>query len=183
MGVLPMGRRKKAETVQEFPFLPVPLADFVLYNEQAIRQAVRDAREEMTLLSASRIGGGGTYRGRVSDKTAELAIKGAAALPCVVLENGATVKAPEKWLSVLDDVRQLANGCNQPKLIFDIWDFRYREGGLFFGETREICLPINTMPGGVVSWIRYHVLTAAREKGLISFSDADLMAACEAAAG
>ena len=177
-----MGRRKKAEALQEFPFLPVPMADFVLYNEQAIRQAVQDARAEMTLIKASRIGGG-NYSGRVSDKTAEMAIKGAAALPCVVLDNGATVKAPEKWLSVLDDVRQLAKGCNRPELIFDIWEYRYRDGGLFFGETREKCLPVETMPGGVVSWIRFHVLSVARSKGLVSFSDADLMAACEAAAG
>lgn len=177
-----MGRRKKSEALQEFPFLPVPMADFILYNEQAIRKAVQDARAEMTLLSAAKLDGS-AKGGRVSDRTAAAAIKGAAALPCVVLENGATIKAPEKWLSVLDDVRQLAKGCNKPGLIYDIWDFRYKEQGLFFGETREKCLPVETMPGGVVSWIRFHVLSVAREKGLIAFSDADLMAACEAAAG
>jgi hypothetical protein len=177
-----MGRRKKSEALKEFPFLPVPMADFILYNEQAIRKAVQDARAEMTLLSAAKLDGS-AKGGRVSDRTAAAAIKGAAALPCVVLDNGATVKAPEKWLSVLDDVRQLAKGCNKPGLIYDIWDFRYKEQGLFFGETREKCLPVETMPGGVVSWIRFHVLSVARSKGLVSFSDADLMAACEAAAG
>ena len=74
-----MGRRKKAEALQEFPFLPVPMADFVLYNEQAIRQAVKEARDELTLLGASSFGGA-ARGGKISDRTAKAAVKMAAAL-------------------------------------------------------------------------------------------------------
>ena len=176
-----MGRKKRVR-VEEFPFLPVPMADFVLYNESAIRAAVREARESLSFVSASKLDGSAAG-GRVSDRTAAAALTLAEGLGCVVLDDGVTVQNPEEWLSCLDAVREKARACNRPDLIYDIWDFRYKERGLFFGETMEKCLPVETMPGGVVSWIRYHVLVEARQRGLVSFSDVDIEKEVRAAAG
>ena len=164
------------------PFAPVPVADWVLYHEQAIRQAVKDARAELSLLGASSIEGQ-KGRGRVSDRTARAAVKNVSALPCVVLDTGETVKNPEKWLAVLDEVRKRAEGCNVPSMIFDEWKRRYVEKSFYFGETAERCLSTNNESGRIITWIRFYTLVEARAAGLTSFSDDAIYSAVQAAAG
>ena len=168
-----MGRKKKAADLA-FPFAPVPIADFVLYHEQAIRQAVKDARAEISLLGASNIEGN-KGRGRVSDKTARAAVQNVSSLPCVVLETGETVKAPEMWLLVLDEVRKAAGRCYCPNLIFDIWAACYGEAPCLM-DARAVDAWRN-----IQNWIRFHVLETGREKGVVSFSDADIHSSIAAA--
>lgn len=180
-GALLMGRKKKVVDV-EFPFLPVPMADFILYHEKEIRAAVCDTRAELTLLGASKLEGA-AHGGTISDRTAAAACKLADELPCVVLDNGAKVSNPEKWLAVLDAVREKAKGCNQPSWILDEWQRRFVDRVLYIGETESNCLSLGNESGRIISWIRYQTLTGARERKLISFSDADICAAVEAAAG
>lgn len=175
-----MGRKKK--TVEEFPSMPVPVADFILYHEMAIRQSVADARASVSFVRAARLDGK-ARGGSVSDRTAAQAIKNSMPLPCVVLDSGEKVENPEKWLAVLDAVRDKAKGCNNPKLILDIWAGRYHRGALFLGETRERTLSIRNTVGAIVSYIRYHVLVEGRQRGLVSFSDEYVMQCVEAAAG
>jgi len=167
-GALLMGRKKKV-VVEEMPFAPVPVADWILYHEKEIRAAVCDTRAELTLLGASNIDGA-AHGGKISDRTAAAACKLAGELPCVVLDNGATVKDPEKWLSVLDAVRDKANGCNQPSWIYTVWS-------ACFGKDSRPCLvdsQIIEYWDGIKRWLRYEVLFGAREKELVSFSDADI---------
>jgi len=170
-----MGRKKKVVDFV-FPFLPVETADFILYRENAIRRAVKEARAEISFLGASNLEGN-AKGGRVSDRTGAAVCKLSAALPCVVLETGETIKAPEKWLAVLDAVRELAKTLERPRLIFDAFAFYSDVPSLVLADTpreQEIACK---------SWVRYHVLLEAREKGLVSFSDADICDAVEAAAG
>lgn len=166
----------------DFPSLPVPLADAILYAEKEIRKAVDEERRSLCLISAAaeRQGGG---RGGKSDRTAGAAMKILSELPAVVLDDGRTIKKPERWLAVLDEVRELARGCRHPEMIFYEWQSRYEDDILYIGETREQCMPLSTTPGKIISWIRYHVIMRAREKELVSFSDADIENAIEAAAG
>ena len=170
-----MGRKKKPVDFV-FPYLPVETADFILYRENAIRAAVREARAEVSLLGASNMEGN-ARGGGFSDRTAAAACKRLAALPCVVLSTGETIKAPEKWLAVLDAVRELAKTLERPRLIFDALAFYSDVPSLVLADTpraQEIACR---------SWLRYHVLLEARARGLVSFSDDDICEAVEAAAG
>lgn len=170
-----MGRKKKPVAFV-FPYLPVETADFILYRENAIRRAVKEARAEISFLSASNMEGN-AKGGRVSDRTGATVCKLSAALPCVVLSTGETIKAPEKWLAVLDAVRAKAAKLERPRLIYDALAFYSDVPALVLADTtreQEIACK---------SWVRYHVLIEAREKGLVSFSDDDICEAVEAAAG
>ena len=170
-----MGRKKKPVDFV-FPYLPVETADFILYRENAIRLAVKEARAEISLLGASNLEGN-ARGGGFSDRTAAAACKRLGALPCVVLSTGETIKAPEKWLAVLDAVRAKAAKLERPRLIYDAFAFYSDVPALVLTDTpREQEIACR-------SWLRYHVLLEARERGLVSFSDDDICEAVEAAAG
>ena len=174
-GGVSMGRRKKAVDFV-FPYLPVETADFILFHETAIRRAVSEARAEISLLRASNMEGN-ARGGGFSDRTAAAACKRLGALPCVVLSTGETIKAPEKWLAVLDAVRAKAAKLERPRLIYDAF--------AFYSDVPCLVLSDTPRAQGIAckSWVRYHVLIEAREKGLVSFSDADICEAVQAAAG
>lgn len=84
--------------IEEFPSSPVPMADFILYHEAAIRQAVKEVRDRVSFLGASNLDGR-SGKGRKTDRTGAAAVKMADALPCVVLDGGGKVMRPELWLS------------------------------------------------------------------------------------
>lgn len=169
-----MGRRKTREA-PALPSTPVRLADALLYAEADIRRTVKEERQALSLISSSNPDGGG--RGRTySDRTAAAAVKLADGLPCIVLDDGRTIRQPEKWLSVFDTVRKKAESCNRPEMIFETWQTYYGQESVFVSAdmTPEIWRNIK-------SWIRYHVLTEARAAGLVDFDDEKIMGDIEKA--
>ena len=164
-----MGRRKKIID-PIFPSRPVPLVDAMLYAEPDIRRAVEEEREAF-----SYIGGrdplGRKGKGGLSDKTAKAALRIASDIPSVVLEDGRTVKKPEAWLTIFDEVRERAQhmetiqGIEQAKIIMDEWRSMYGKEIVFISRD----LPISYFRQAR-SWIRSQVLIRAREADLVSFS-------------
>ena len=92
------------------------LIEFVFYHEKEIKQAVFEKREDGCL---PKTGGGGSGHCRVSDPTAQNAIRKALEVPAVMIEYGAktcgrrnslTLRHPEKWLKVIQYTRDYFNG-------------------------------------------------------------------------
>lgn len=92
------------------------LIEFVFYHEQDIKRAVFEKREDGCL---PKTGGGGSGHCRVSDPTAQNAIRKALEVPAVMIEYGAktcgrrnsiTLRHPEKWLKVIQYTRDYFNG-------------------------------------------------------------------------
>lgn len=92
------------------------LIEFVFYHEKEIKQAVFERREDGCL---PKTGGGGSGHCRVSDPTAQNAIRKALEVPAVIIEYGAktcgrrnsiTLRHPEKWLKVIQYTRDYFNG-------------------------------------------------------------------------
>ena len=92
------------------------LIEFVFYHEKDIKQAVFEKREDGCL---PKTGGGGSGHCRVSDPTAQNAIRKALEVPAVIIEYGAktcgrrnsiTLRHPEKWLKVIQYTRDYFNG-------------------------------------------------------------------------
>lgn len=166
-----MGRVKRIEQF-DFPSLPIPFIDAMLYAEEEIRTAVKEARADFSFIG-SRGTCSGNGSGRQSDRTAGGAIKLLEELPAVVLEDGRTVRKPETWLKVFDAVRMRAKQCARPEMIFDEWRTAYK-GEMFSSITPNIARNIK-------SWIRCNVLFEARAAGLVSFSDDEIMEGARAA--
>jgi len=167
-----MGRRK-ADPV--FPSRPVAMIDALLEAEPDIRRTVQQERQALSLIGASLPSGGGGRAG-LSDRTAQAAVKLADGLPCIVLDDGRTVKKPEKWLAAFEAVREKARKCNRPDWIFEEWAAWYGNEITFIqsGMTIEIAEEIR-------SWIRYQTLTEARQAELVAFTDEEIIADVEAA--
>lgn len=92
------------------------LIEFVFYHEQDIKRAVFEKREDGCL---PKTGGGGSGHCRVSDPTAQNAIRKALEVPAVMIEYGAktcgrrnsiTLRHPEKWLKVVQYTREYFTG-------------------------------------------------------------------------
>lgn len=92
------------------------LIEFVFYHENEIKQAVFEHREDGCL---PKTGGSGSRRCRVSDPTAQNAIRKVLEVPAVIIEYGAktcgrrnsiTLRHPEKWLKVVQYTREYFNG-------------------------------------------------------------------------
>lgn len=189
-----MGRRKKEpeqEIEKEFPFLPVPLVDAILYAELEIRQAVEEERKSLSFISSCSMGGGGG-RKRRSDRTAAAAVKLSDGLPFVKLPDGRTIKQPETWLSIIDAVRQRAESIRENRFPVNVlhcddilyeWEMKYRLRRGHPDEGKGGCSPLWTIAGRIISWIRFNILIGARDAGLISFDDAELQREVTAAAG
>ena len=168
-----MGRRKKEIS---FPSSPVRLADALLFAETEIRQTVKEERESLSLLHSTGIQGTG-HSGGINDRTAAAAVKLADGIQCIVLNDGRTVKRPETWLKIFDEVRDKARGCNRPEMIFETWETLYTDNTVFISAdiTPEIWRNIK-------SWIRYHVLTLAADAGLVDFDEEAITGDIEKAA-
>ena len=133
------------------------LIEFVFYHEKEIKQAVFEKREDGCL---PKTGGSGSGHCRVSDPTAQNAIRKALEVPAVMIEYGAktcgrrnsiTLRHPEKWLKVVQYTREYFNGTASGAL----FKMRYAE----CLTRQEICenLKINkpryfTMLGGVIKF-------------------------------
>lgn len=165
-----MGRRKKRE-VPALPSSPVRLADALLYAEEEIRRTVKEERLALSLIGTSNPDGNAGGRGRsYTDRTATAAIKLVDGLPCIVLDDGRTVKKPEKWLACFDAVRKQAEKCNRPNWIYETWAAKYDE------KTRFIDAEITAkIFNNIVDWIRYNVLTEARKADLVAFEDEEVI--------
>lgn len=92
------------------------LIEFVFYHENEIKRAVFEKREDGCL---PKTGGGGSGHCRVSDPTAQNAIRKALEVPAVMIEYGAktygrrnsiTLRHPEKWLKVVQYTREYFTG-------------------------------------------------------------------------
>ena len=92
------------------------LIEFVFYHENDIKRAVFEKREDGCL---PKTGGGNSGHCRVSDRTAQEAIRRVLDVPAVIIEYGAktcgrrnsiTLRHPEKWLKVVQYVREYFNG-------------------------------------------------------------------------
>ena len=79
--------------------------EFVLYNEREIRLAVFEARNN----SVCHTGGSPSGHAYIADPTAIQAVRNAEELPSVTLSDGKTLSLPEKWLSVIDKLREWAS--------------------------------------------------------------------------
>lgn len=76
------------------------LVEYILRNDEAIKNAIVEARLEQS--SGGNTGGGGSGHAMVSDPTAISAIKQTSRIKSVVLSDGNIVHQPEKWLMVLN---------------------------------------------------------------------------------
>lgn len=117
------------------------LIEFVFYHEKEIKQAVFERREDGCL---PKTGGGGSGHCRVSDPTAQNAIRKALEVPAVIIEYGAktcgrrnsiTLRHPEKWLKLAAEVRNYFNGTNSGLLL----KMRYMDNL----TRQEICKELN----------------------------------------
>ena len=117
------------------------LIEFVFYHEQDIKRAVFEKREDGCL---PKTGGGGSGHCRVSDPTAQNAIRKALEVPAVMIEYGAktcgrrnsiTLRHPEKWLKLAAEVRNYFNGTNSGLLL----KMRYTDNL----TRQEICKELN----------------------------------------
>lgn len=117
------------------------LIEFVFYHEKDIKQAVFEKREDGCL---PKTGGGGSGHCRVSDPTAQNAIRRVMEVPAVIIEYGAktcgrrnsvTLRHPEKWLKLAAEVRNYFNGTNSGLLL----KMRYTDNL----TRQEICKELN----------------------------------------
>ena len=117
------------------------LIEFVFYHEKEIKQAVFEKREDGCL---PKTGGGGSGHCRVSDPTAQNAIRRVMEVPSVLIEYGAsvvgkrntvTLRRPEKWLKLAAEVRNYFNGTNSGLLL----KMRYTDNL----TRQEICKELN----------------------------------------
>lgn len=74
-----------------------------LYNQSAIEQAIKEAREEQADAGKKIDNTGGGKSNTVGDPTASKAIKLASPLKSVVVDGMGTVFKPETWVKVMDD--------------------------------------------------------------------------------
>lgn len=128
------------------------LIEFVFYHEKDIKQAVFEKREDGCL---PKTGGSGSGHCRVSDPTAQNAIRKALEVPAVVIEYGAktcgrrssiTLRHPEKWLTMIAFTREYFTNTISGK----IYKMRYTEC-----LTRdEICSNLR------ISTKQYHVMVS-----------------------
>lgn len=128
------------------------LIEFVFYHEQDIKRAVFEKREDGCL---PKTGGGGSGHCRVSDPTAQNAIRKALEVPAVMIEYGAktcgrrnsiTLRHPEKWLKVVQYTREYFNGTASGAL------FKMRYAECLTRE--EACEKLK------ISVKQYHVMTS-----------------------
>ena len=117
------------------------LIEFVFYHEQDIKRAVYEKREDGCL---PKTGGGNSGHCRVSDTTAQSAIRRVMEIPSVMIEYGArvvgkrntvTLRHPEKWLKLVAEVRNYFNGTNSGLLL----KMRYTDNL----TRQEICKELN----------------------------------------
>lgn len=89
-----MQRRSRDKNVRTF--------EFMIRNEKKIREAVEEAR----MSKDGRAGTSPSGRARISDPTANEAIRHTDELRRVEIEGGGTVEWPERWIRVIDAVRE-----------------------------------------------------------------------------
>lgn len=99
------------------------LIEFVLYHEKEIKRAIYERREDGCL---PKTGGGSSGHCRVSDPTAQGAIRNVLAVPAVVIEYGAatygrrnsvTLRHPERWVKMIHYTRDYFAGTASGTLL------------------------------------------------------------------
>ena len=134
------------------------LIEFVFYHEQDIKRAVYEKREDGCL---PKTGGGNSGHCRVSDTTAQSAIRRVMEIPSVLIEYGASVvgkrntvalRHPEKWLKLAAEVRNYFNGTNSGLLL----KMRYTDNL----TRQEICKELN-ISTNYYNAMRYNVIRFA----------------------
>ena len=134
------------------------LIEFVFYHENDIKRAVYEKREDGCL---PKTGGGNSGHCRVSDTTAQSAIRRVMEIPSVLIEYGASVvgkrntvalRHPEKWLKLAAEVRNYFNGTNNGLLL----KMRYTDNL----TRQEICKELN-ISVNYYNAMRYNVIRFA----------------------
>lgn len=134
------------------------LIEFVFYHEQDIKRAVYEKREDGCL---PKTGGGNSGHCRVSDTTAQSAIRRVMEIPSVLIEYGASVvgkrntvalRHPEKWLKLAAEVRNYFNGTNSGLLL----KMRYTDNL----TRQEICKELN-ISVNYYNAMRYNIIRFA----------------------
>lgn len=134
------------------------LIEFVFYHEQDIKRAVYEKREDGCL---PKTGGGNSGHCRVSDTTAQSAIRRVMEIPSVMIEYGASVvgkrntvalRHPEKWLKLAAEVRNYFNGTNSGLLL----KMRYTDNL----TRQEICKELN-ISVNYYNAMRYNIIRFA----------------------
>lgn len=72
------------------------LVEKILRNQRSIERAVKEAR-----MQSGGHSGGGSGHAYISDPTAQQAVRLATELQAVTLDNGWTVRLPERWLKIV----------------------------------------------------------------------------------
>lgn len=128
------------------------LIEFVFYHENDIKRAVFEKREDGCL---PKTGGGSSGHCRVSDRTAQEAIRRVLDVPAVIIEYGAktcgrrnsiTLRHPEKWLKVVQYTREYFTGTASGAL------FKMRYSDCL--TRQEACEKLK------ISVKQYHVMTS-----------------------
>lgn len=143
-----------------------------------IRRSLSRHKKKPSALGARRRQRKGVYllcliisRQKGQDKTA---LKMMEELPSVVVAGVGTIPRPEKWIRIFDAVRGLAKQCERPELIFDEWEWRYKNGGhdYFSMDIDEIIDDESVKAGAgdplcILRWIRETVRIQAKKAGLL----------------
>lgn len=133
-------------------------AKFMFYHESQIERALKEYRMD----TGRGHTGGGNAHALVSDPTAIQGIKNATEIRSVVLDDGTTVKLPERWMSVIKATYGNTTGIEHAVLVK-----RYRERKTI----DEISADIGLSPSRVYEihddCLRSYVLAACVQAGIL----------------
>ena len=133
--------------------------DFMFYREKEIREAVYQARLNMTV--------GGTLRlinaTGIPDPTATQAVRNLTPLKSVTLSNGEIIEYPEKWLEVIDKTYKYCSTQKDCRL--EVARRRYRSE-----DYRKTCRELNisdTARRRLLELVKIYAALQAVQLGLI----------------
>ena len=122
----------------------VRLVEFIFRNEIEIWEAVEKERS----IGTGKMGGASSGHVHISDPTANEAIRNVGELRCVFIRNGVKIDWPERWLRIIDAVR---DWCEPNVLKREILRRRYS------GESWvKTCADIKVSPDKHLSESKYH---------------------------
>ena len=105
--------------------------EWVFRREKAIRQAVYEKRMDRGGFT----GGDGNGHCRISDPTALQAIRNVIELETIIIDDGGRIMYPEKWLRVIDKMREW---CKEDTINAEIFRRRYEDEEAYYRTSMEL---------------------------------------------
>ena len=147
----------------------------MLQEEAAIRRAVKEGREELRrYYPSSNADSEGGVKLPISDRTGNMALKLVSELESVFVIGVGTIPFSERWLACFDAVRDRANQCERPEILFHHWRIRFEERKKFVGEMLTGRLDYKQNPDGLIMWIIYWTEVEAVDRGLMTAEQCSL---------